>query len=394
MTSAAPPNFPPSVQYLASPLPSRLLPPHHKATYCTPCPPHLFPNPPPRVAIRKITDPSHPACGQSGLFNASNKPIERGTWVRDYVGIVHTEGEADGKSDYDLSLLREVVGKGEDGEVLFDCVGIDATKAGNEARFVNDYRGTGLPRPNAVFELRTFDLPSPPLPSGSEPLKGVRMAIWAGPHGVDKGAEICVSYGRGFWEKRKEEAEREKEERKARGEEEVKVERTGKARVGRARRGNNWTASGPSLPRRVRFGGLPEGEGADFEDSASELDPFPHLRLLLPLPILTSSTLLTTPLTALPSLTLDTLLLLDYLALLILVKEAALAELERDEQLIEVDVAVRSGVREVGWEMEVWRWRRRRERERWEEEWGRREEPSRSEGVSWEQLRRDWREGA
>lgn len=102
---------------------------------------------------------------------------------------MHTEAEADAKSDYDLCLQRE------DGDVI----GIDATTSGNEARFVNDYRGV-LERPNAVFELRTWDLP------GGRG-QGVRMAIFAGPKGVPKGEEICVSYGRGFWDSRRKEAE-------------------------------------------------------------------------------------------------------------------------------------------------------------------------------------------
>lgn len=205
MTLTPPPHFPTTVQYLTTPVPSRLLSPAHKITFCSPCPPSLLPNPPPRVAIRKIDDPRHPAHGQSGLFNASNKLIPRGTWIRDYLGFVHTESEADPFSDYDLSLERTVVENVDPatGELVqrVQVVGCDATKMGTEARFVNDYRGVpGFQRPNAVFELREWELP------GSGGKKGVRMAVWAGPHGVEKGAEICVSYGRGFWEKRREEA--------------------------------------------------------------------------------------------------------------------------------------------------------------------------------------------
>lgn len=76
-----------------------------------------------------------------------------------------------------------------------DVIGIDATYRGNEARFVNDYRGV-RDKPNAVFELRKW-----PLPGGKG--EGVRMAVWAGPKGVEKNEEICVSYGRGFWDGRK-----------------------------------------------------------------------------------------------------------------------------------------------------------------------------------------------
>ncbi|GAA6038291.1 hypothetical protein JCM8097_003926 [Rhodosporidiobolus ruineniae] len=211
---ATPPSgFPSTVQYLTTPSPSRLLPSQHKTTYCSPCPPHLLPNPPPKVAIKKISDPRHPANGQSGLFALTALP--RGTWIRDYCGVVHTEKEADLESDYDLSLERNWVDGAEGEEGRWEVVGCDATKAGSEARFVNDYRGVpNYQRPNAVFELRSFPLTHlPPDPATSQPRQGVRMSVWAGPHGVEKGAELCVSYGRGFWEKRREEwAEKERKE--------------------------------------------------------------------------------------------------------------------------------------------------------------------------------------
>ncbi|GAA5905109.1 hypothetical protein JCM8208_007687 [Rhodotorula glutinis] len=200
-----PPDFPADVQFLATPVASPLLSALDRLAYCTPCPPHLVPNVPPRVAIRTITDARHPAKGQRGLFNDGKGAIERGTWIRDYLGLVHNEREADPKSEYDLSLERRPVPAGDDDvgeggaheqeqEQRFEVVGCDATKMGGEARFINDYRGVpGYERANAVFELRTWDLP------GVEGRKGARMAVWAGPHGVAKGAEICVSYGKGYW---------------------------------------------------------------------------------------------------------------------------------------------------------------------------------------------------
>ncbi|GAA5945729.1 hypothetical protein JCM3775_005896 [Rhodotorula graminis] len=210
MTSIKPPaDFPADIQFLTTPVASPLLSPLDRLTYCTPCPPHLVPNAPPRVAIRTITDAHHPAKGQRGLFNDGKAAIERGTWIRDYLGYVHDEREADPKSEYDLLLERrpastaegenegEGVGVGaqeQEREQRFEVIGCDATKMGGEARFVNDYRGVpGYERANAVFELRTWDIP------GVAGRKGARMAVWAGPHGVAKGAEICVSYGKGYW---------------------------------------------------------------------------------------------------------------------------------------------------------------------------------------------------
>ncbi|KAK4050639.1 hypothetical protein OIV83_003365 [Microbotryomycetes sp. JL201] len=174
--------------------------------YCTPSP--STPNPPPKVHIRLIADDKHPAHGQRGLFNGPRK-LEPGTWIRDYVGIVHTELDSDPTSDYDLTLERrtdpskEQVAPTADNNLnnqqSWTVVAIDATRAGNEARYVNDFRGVA-DKPNAVFELREWK------DRKTGQVVGRRMAIWAGPRGVDKQVEICVSYGKGFWRERRQEA--------------------------------------------------------------------------------------------------------------------------------------------------------------------------------------------
>lgn len=89
-----PPHFPTGVVYLATPAPSPLLPADLKQIYCSQAPPSSLPNSPPRVAIKQITTPSHPAQGQSGLFNGP-RTLAKGTWIRDYVGVVHLEREVD-----------------------------------------------------------------------------------------------------------------------------------------------------------------------------------------------------------------------------------------------------------------------------------------------------------
>lgn len=184
-TTSPPAHWPPTVPYLTIPTPSRGLPRALINKYCSPSP---APSPPPRLRILPISTPSHPACGQSGLFNAF-KFLPRGTWLRDYLGVVHTELEVDPESDYDLCLERTAE----------EVIGIDASERGNEARFVNDYRGVAE-RPNAVFELRRWG-------EGEGEGEGVRMALWAGPKGIEKGAEVLVNYGRGFWEGREREEE-------------------------------------------------------------------------------------------------------------------------------------------------------------------------------------------
>ena len=67
--------------------------------------------------------------------------------------------------------------------------GIDALLVGNEARFVNDYRGIRL-KPNAVFEERRT--------TAGE----LRMSVWSGNDPIKKGYEILVSYGKGWWQAR------------------------------------------------------------------------------------------------------------------------------------------------------------------------------------------------
>jgi hypothetical protein len=123
------------------------------------------------VTIRTISSLSHPAYGQRGLFAA--KKIPPRTWIIDYVGEVHCD---DRNSDYDISLYRS-----QDGV----SVGVDASLCGNEARFINDYRGI-LSHPNAIFAERTV--------SGE-----LCMSLWSGSAVIRKGEEIVVSYGKSWW---------------------------------------------------------------------------------------------------------------------------------------------------------------------------------------------------
>ncbi|KAI0395255.1 hypothetical protein F5Y17DRAFT_457154 [Xylariaceae sp. FL0594] len=149
------------------------------------------------VRIAPINDPLHPANGQAGLFAARH--LEPGTLILPYYGVVHSSLQphcaAHEQSDYDLWLNKEA------------GVAVDADKAGNEARFVNDYRGVGQ-RPNAEFRecwdaryghqcMAVFVLPTARTGQGK-----------TATNGIAKGTEILVSYGKGFWAKRKEEQEK------------------------------------------------------------------------------------------------------------------------------------------------------------------------------------------
>ncbi|KAI1124723.1 hypothetical protein F5Y10DRAFT_22863 [Nemania abortiva] len=198
-----PKNWPSSIPYLSQPSLAphltgtqreslRIRSPDIAATI-----PFNFPRGPSTlVKIIPINDPSHPANGQAGLFAARH--LEPDTLILPYYGFVHSSlpphSFTHDKSDYDLWLNRE------------SGVAVDADKAGNEARFINDYRGV-RERPNAGFR-QCWDMRSGQqcmavfvLPAGKNaPAK-------AGSGGIAKGTEILVSYGKGFWSKRKEEHE-------------------------------------------------------------------------------------------------------------------------------------------------------------------------------------------
>lgn len=132
------------------------------------------------VFIRRITESSHPACGQCGLF--ASKRIPTKTCIIDYIGEVHCDDRPG--SDYDLSLHRF-----QDGT----SVGVDADKMGNESRFINDYRGVSS-KPNAEFKDRR-------VAQGE-----LRMSVWSLVE-IKKGEEITVSYGKAWWKARTEEAQ-------------------------------------------------------------------------------------------------------------------------------------------------------------------------------------------
>lgn len=111
------------------------------------------------------------------------------SFVLPYLGYVHSRAETDESSDYDLSLDRE------------HGIGVDASQMGNEARFINDYRGVSK-GPNAEFRDVYIDLGNGKV----EKRVGV-FILRAGKSGknskgVAKGQEILVSYGKGFWNER------------------------------------------------------------------------------------------------------------------------------------------------------------------------------------------------
>ncbi|ORY82004.1 hypothetical protein BCR37DRAFT_347513 [Protomyces lactucae-debilis] len=135
--------------------------------------------------IQAIKGPSHPAYGQNGLF--ASRSLPPGAHVLDYLGLYHlsAENDTDLTSDYDLAL--------RDGSRCL-YLGIDASKLGNEARMMNDYRGVAS-APTCVFRTHTLN-------TGE-----LRMGVFVvedgkRKKGLAKGDEILVSYGKGFWKAR------------------------------------------------------------------------------------------------------------------------------------------------------------------------------------------------
>jgi hypothetical protein len=206
-SSPLPKNWPSNIPYLTTPIHSKSLTSTHTASLQTrsndsqDVPANAPKGPCLLVKITPISTPSHPANGQCGLF--ATKDLKPGSFILQYLGEIHASNSASSttystspvltpkadphaNSDYDLSLDRE------------HGIGIDADKRGNEARFINDYRGIAE-RPNAEFK-EIWD----------ERRKERGMGVWvlregknSKAKGIRKGEEILVSYGRGFWGARK-----------------------------------------------------------------------------------------------------------------------------------------------------------------------------------------------
>ncbi|KAJ8063165.1 hypothetical protein OCU04_008404 [Sclerotinia nivalis] len=214
-----PKNWPSHIPYLTTPTYCATLNPSHLKILRTPTP-DAIPIPPshpkgpsPLVKITPINDPSHPANGQCGLF--ATRDLKPGTFILQYIGEVHAPTESTDervrklvevheKSDYDLSLDRDM------------GIGVDAQGKGNEARFINDFRGVTIggerARVNVEFK-EVWDAGRGERGMGVWVLgekagsgKGKGVGKWKG---IRKGEEILVSYGRRFWGARKGEGEEE-----------------------------------------------------------------------------------------------------------------------------------------------------------------------------------------
>ncbi|KAF4806124.1 hypothetical protein CGCSCA5_v014702 [Colletotrichum siamense] len=190
MVVVQPKNWPTGLVYLTAPVHCRSLsePQRQTITQKTAGLPEVQVQdtalPSPLVKITPIFESVHPARGQCGLFAARH--LKPGAFIIPYLGTVHPDSPS--KSDYDLWLDRDAE------------IAVDASTGGNEARFINDYRGIAQ-RPNAEFRevwCHRFKQRCMAVFVLSEGKNG------RGKGGIAKGDEVLVSYGKGFWGHRKE----------------------------------------------------------------------------------------------------------------------------------------------------------------------------------------------
>lgn len=125
------------------------------------------------VCIKKITQQTHPAYTESGLF-ALKSIKEKKTLLLEYRGTVTCPPQTSQSSNYTLHFHKEWT--------------IDAELFGNEARFINDYRGIAE-RPLVEFDLY-------------RDRKGIIKIGVFSKCPIRKGQEILINYGKGFWKAR------------------------------------------------------------------------------------------------------------------------------------------------------------------------------------------------
>ena len=134
-----------------------------------------------KIKFCKISDKNHPAFGQFGAFASCT--IKPGELIVEYLGVVKERTEQVDSSPYALSFAPGIV--------------VDALEAGNEARFVNDARGTGKEQ-NACFKTYWR------LTSGGGKKKNAkraerRIGYFCCKTKIRRGEEILTRYGKGFW---------------------------------------------------------------------------------------------------------------------------------------------------------------------------------------------------
>ena len=135
------------------------------------------PRPTDTVRIDFITRADHPCVGQRGLFAAV--PLCRGATLLRYTGVFKRRSARDENQNSDYRYaLKNLAGCDID-------IDIDAEHAGNESRFINDYRGTGAARPNVQF---------------TESRVAGNLEVWVEvTQAIDVNEEILITYGSNYF---------------------------------------------------------------------------------------------------------------------------------------------------------------------------------------------------
>jgi SET domain-containing protein len=198
--------WPPQLPYLTAPAHSKSLTKEQLASIQTrndkldQIPADATQLPCPLVKITPISGPSHPANGQYGLF--ATKHLKPGTFILLYLGSVQPGSEPTPSNERSTTVSGTAATQHSDYELWLDkdaTVAVDAEKRGNEARFINDFRGV-KDRPNAEFREvwsarhRERCMAVFVLSEGKKSKAKTKASA-----GIVKGDEILVSYGKGFW---------------------------------------------------------------------------------------------------------------------------------------------------------------------------------------------------
>ena len=115
-------NWPKDATFNSPPLGTETRPRHHYISSRQP----TRPAPVGSSKSRPSRPPASRLSGRYGLF--ATRRLKPGSLILPYLGLVHWEDDSSAGSDYDLSLDREA------------GLALDAARAGNEARFINDYQ--------------------------------------------------------------------------------------------------------------------------------------------------------------------------------------------------------------------------------------------------------------
>lgn len=141
-----------------------------------------------RIAALPSTHPCYRSSGEGmGLF--ALKTLKPKAYLFDYLGCYVQDDLLDGHATEEVKDVEAVRMEESDYVLhLYSDLNIDAGKMGNEARFINDFRGVA-PRPNVYFE--TYYDPT---------TDQLRAGVFSMQHPIAPGEELVTTYGvENYW---------------------------------------------------------------------------------------------------------------------------------------------------------------------------------------------------